>query len=237
MEFFLWFWLLDRRFFCEMRPLLKHFAFLWIIPIVLHLFMTSYNIYCLYPFKNFAKVKYVISCITIIEIISIICLFVMMINLYNISKNQPKQNKKIFVLIYEQIKINVKDDKDNFIYYEDYWMARKNLLNANGIIILLLSIVHIAWSFYYLFHKNSFQSVFTSGEKVIISYAYLNILFCLPVILLLLYATVVKVTFVLSALCCTSCVVSISKKCCKKNKGLSKTIDFSDVQTLEPEFI
>jgi hypothetical protein len=160
-----------------------------------------------------------------------------MINLYNISKNQPKQNKNIFVLIYEQIKLNVKDEKDNFIYYEDYWMARKNLMSANGIMILLLSVVHIAWSFYYLFHKNVFQSVFTSGEKVVISYAYLNILFCLPVIFLLLYAAIVKVTFVLSAICCTSCVVSISKKFCKKNKGLSKTIDFSDVQTLEPEFI
>jgi len=161
----------------------------------------------------------------------------MMINLYNLSKNQPKQNKNIFVLIYEQIKLNVKDERDNFIYYEDYWMARKNLLSANGIIILLLSAVHIAWSFYYLVHKNTFQNIFDWGEKIVISYSYLNILFCIPVILLLLYAAIIKISFVLSAICCTNCVVSIAKKCCKRNKGLNNTIDFSNIQKLEPEFI
>ena len=237
MEFFLWFWLLDRRFFCEMRPLLKHFAFLWLIPILLHLLMASFNIYCLYLFKNYSIAKYVIICITVIEIISIICLLVMMINLYNLSKNQPTQNKNIFVLIYEQIKLNVRDDKDNFIYYEDYWMARKNLLSANGIIILLLSVIHIAWSYYYLLHKKTFQDIFIWGEKIVISYAYLNIIFCIPVIFLILYAGVVKFSFVLSSMLCTNWVFSISKKFCKKNKGLNKTIDFSNVQTLEPEFI
>ena len=236
MEFFLWFWLLDRRFFCDFRPLLKYFSFLWIFPIVLHLCIVGFNIYFLFPFKNFIKSQYVVAFITSLEIISIICLFVMMINLYNLSRKQPIQNKNIFVLIYEQIKINVKDDKDNFIYYEEYWMARKNLLSVNGVIILLLSIAHIAWSFYYLVHKNTFHEIFTWGEKIVIFYAYLNILFCLPVILLLLYAAIIKITFVLSAICCTSCVVSIAKKCCRTNKGLNNTIDFSDVQKLEPEF-
>lgn len=237
MEFFLWFWLLDRRFLCEMRPLLKNFAFLWIIPIVLHILMASFNIYCLYPFKNFTIAKYVITCITAIEIISIICLFIMMINLYNLSKNQPRHNKNIFVLIYEQIKLDVKDDKDNFIYYEDYWLARKNLLSANGIIILLLSVVHIAWSFYYLFHNNTFQNVFTWGDKIVISYAFLNIIFCLLVVLPIFYAGIVKFSFVICSMLCTNWVYSISFKFCKKNKGLSKTLDFSNVKTLEPEFI
>jgi hypothetical protein len=161
----------------------------------------------------------------------------MMINLYNLSKNQPIQNKNILVLIYEQIKINVNDDKDNFIYYEDYWMARKNLLSANGILILLLSVVHIAWSCYYLLHRNTFQDIFTWGDYIAISYAYLNIICGFPVIFLILYAGVVKFSFVISSILCTNWVFSISKKFCKKNKGLNKTIDFSNVQTLEPEFI
>ena len=82
----------------------------------------------------------------------------------------------------------------------------------------------------------SIQGIFAWGEKIVIFYSYLNILFCLPVILLLLYAAIIKITFVLSAICCTSCVVSIAKKCCRTNKGLNNTIDFSDVQKLEPEF-
>ena len=238
MEFFLWFWLLDRRFCCFMRPLLKHFAFLWLIPIIFHLCIVALYAYSLYPFRNsFGYLEYFIASISFAKIISIICLFVMMINLYNISKNQPKQYKNKFVLNFEQIKVNSKDNKDVFIYYENYWMARKNLLSFNGCTILILSIIHIASSFYYIFNRNIFKDFFQLGERYVRIYACVNIFFCLPVVLLLLCATIIKVSFVVSAMCCTNCIVSLSNVCCKRNKGLKKTIDFSNIQVLEPEFV
>ncbi len=237
MEFFLWFWLLDRRFCCNMRPLLKQFAFLWIIPIIIHLVMVMLNIYILFfPFNNFSKSQYIIIGITFIEFISILCLFFMMINLYKISKKQPKKkNKNIFILFYEKIKS--KDEKENFIYYEDYWIARKILLSWNGIFILFLSIIHILWSFYFLINRTLFQEIYKSGEKFYMSYCYLNILFCAPVFILLGYAMIVKFSFVLCSMCCTNCTFYISEKCSKKNKGLEFKIDFSDVQRLEPQYI
>ena len=238
MEFFLWFWLLDRRFFCDMRPLLKHFAFLWLIPIIFHLCTVAFYAYSLYPFKNsFDYLEYFITSATFVKIISIICLFVMMINLYNISKNQPKQNKNKFILYFERIKYNSRDNKDAFIYYEDYWMARKNLLSFNGYIILFLSIIHIISSFYYIFNRNIFRDIFKLGEQYIRFYACVNIFFCLPVVLFLICASIIKISFVVSAMCCTNCVVSLSNICCKRNKGLKKTIDFSDIEILEPEFV
>ena len=239
MEFFLWFWLLDRRFCCDMRPLLKQFAFLWFIPIIIHLIMIFFSLYSVFPLQNLVQTHYTIISVSIIEIISIICLFVMMVNLYSIAKKQPKKEKNIFILFFEKIKTPSKREKDNFVYYEDYWMARKNLLSPNGIMILILSIFHIIWSFYYLVNRNQFTEIYNIkwGEKIPISYCYLNILFCPPVIALLGYAAIVKITFVISAICCTKCVYSISEKCCKKNKGLKRTIDFSDIQTLEPEYV
>ena len=237
MEFFLWFWLLDRRFFCDMRPLLKHFAFLWLIPILFHLCMAAFYAYCLYPFNTpLDFVEYVIAFVAIVKIISIICLFIMMLNLYKLSKNQPQKYKNIFVLTFERIK-NSDGNKDNFIYYEDYWMARKNLLSFNGIIILVLSILHIIWSFIYMYNKNSFKNIFKLGEKFVISYEFLNIFFCLPVIILLGVGLIIKATFLISAMCCMNCVLSLSEICCKRNKRLNKTIDFSDIQVLEPEFV
>ena len=236
MEFLLWFWLLDRRFCCNMRPLLKQFAFLWIIPIIIHLLMVTLNIYCIFPFNNLGKSQYIIIGISIIEIISILCLFIMMISLYNTSKKQPKkENKNIFILFYDKIKLN--EEKESFIYYEDYWIARKKLLSCNGIFILFLSTIHILWSFYFLFNRNSYLEIYKWGEKFYMSYCYLNILFCSPVFILLGYAMILKFSFILSAMCCTNCIFYISEKCCKKNKGLELKIDFSDVQKLEPEYI
>ncbi len=238
MEFFLWFWLLDRRFFCEMRPLLKQFAFLWIFPIVIHTLMVAYNLFCVFPFKHLVKTQYIIILMTIFELISIFCLLFMVINLYNIAKKQPpKKKKNIFILFFEKIKSKIKRKKDNFIYYEDYWIARKNLLSANGIAILILSIIHIIWSCFYLKNQALFQEVLKFGEKILITYSYLNIIFCAPIILLLLYATFVKVTFVLSAMCCAKFVYWMSEKCCcRRNKGLKRTINFSDVEILEPDY-
>ena len=221
MELFLWFWLLDRRFLCNMRPLLKHFSLLWIFPIISHLFMIILNSLCLFPFKNLNYPEKFISIITILEIISSICLFVMMTNLYNISK---KQNEYRNVII-----ANSKDD--------NYWISRKNLLSKNGIAILILGIFHIIWSFYYLSHKNIFHNIFQLEEKFVIMYAYLNIFFCFPVIFLLACALIIKVTFLISAMLCTSFVLSMANTCCKKNRGLKKKIDFSEIQKLEPEFV
>lgn len=237
MEFFLWFWLLDKRFLCNMkRPLLKHFAFLWIIPIIFHLCMVAFYLFYLYSFiKSFNNLEYIILLVTILKIISMICLFVMLVNLYNISKNQPEQNKDTFILNFVQIKVNSKENKEIYVYYEDYWMARKNLLNYNGILILLLSVFHIFWSFFYLYKRNTFKDIFNLGAKYVLYYEFINIFFCLPVGVLLVYAVIVKLTFIISSMCCISCVSSLSERCCKRNKGLSYTIDFSDIPELVPE--
>ena len=146
-----------------------------------------------------------------------------MTNLYNTSKNKTQNKSK------NNIVINSRN--------EDYWIGRKNLLNANGIAILLLGIFHLIWSFYYLLHKNIFHNIFNLAEKFVIMSAYLNIFFCFPVIFLLTCALIIKVTFLISAMVCTSFVLSLSNICCKKNRGLKKKIDFSDIQKLEPVFV
>jgi len=171
---------------------------------------------------------------TIIKMASTICLIIMITNLYNLSKRQPKKQKNIFVMIFERIKSS---KEDNFIYYEDYWMGRTILFNANGIIVLLMSMVNFAWSIFYVLHVDMFQELYDWIEQFIIVCAYLNIFFFMPVIFILLLSIIIKVAFVLNAMICPSCVLSLSGICCKKNKGFDRTIDFSDIQVLEPEFI
>jgi len=234
-EFFLWFWLLDRRFLCDLRPALKHFSFLFLIPIAAHSFSISFNTYCLFPFKKLMDAaNLIVAFQTILEMVLTICLIILITNLYNLSKKQPKRQGNIFVLIFERIK-NSKEE--NFVYYEDYWMGRTILFSANGIIVLLTSIINIAWSIFYVLNKNMFHELFDWVEQFVIFVAYLNILLCLPVIFILILSLFIKVFFTISAMVCPSCVFSVAETCCKRNKGFNRTIDFSDIQTLEPEFV
>lgn len=235
LEFFLWFWLLDRRYLCDFRPALKYFSFLFLLPIASHSLTICFNIYCLFPFNKFMNPAYLVAAFeTILEIISTICLTILMSNLYGLSKRQPKKQKNNFVLMFERVKSS---KEENFIYYEDYWMNRTVLLSTYGIIVLLASIINIAWYLFYVLHRNMFHEVFDWVEQFIIFIAYLNIFFFIPIVLVLFLATVIKVGFTLAAMICPSFVLSLSDSCCKRNKKLNRTIDFSDVETLEPEYI
>jgi len=235
LEFFLWFWLLDRRYLCGFRPAIKYFSFFFLLPIGLHSLTISFNIYCLFPFNKLMEPAHLIVAFeTILEMVSIICLIILIANLYNLSRKQPKKQKNIFVLNFERIRGS---KEENFIFYEDYWMNRTILLSANGIIVLLASIITIAWSIFYVIHKNMFQDLFDWVEQYIIFVSYVNIFFFAPIILVLFLAMAIKVTFIVTAMVCPSFVLSISESCCKRNKHLKRTLDFSDVETLEPEFI
>lgn len=235
LDFFLWFWLLDKRYLCGFRPAIKFFSFLFLLPILSHSLTMSFNIYCLFPFTKLMDPAHLIVAFeTVLEMISIICLIILMSNLYNLSKKQPKKQKNFFVLIFERIKGT---KEDNYIYYEDYWMNRTILLSANGIIVLIASIINIAWSIFYVLHKNIFKEVFDWVEQYIIFVAYLNIFFFVPIILILFLAIVIKATFIVTAMVCPGFVVSLSESCCKRNKHLNRTLDFSDMEKLEPEFI
>ena len=235
LEFFLWFWLLDRRYLCGFRPAIKYFSLFFLLPIGLHSLTISFNIYCLFPFNKLMEPAHLIVAFeTILEMVSIICLIILIANLYNLSRKQPKKQKNIFVLNFERIRGS---KEENFIFYEDYWMNRTILLSANGIIVLLASIITIAWSIFYVIHKNMFQDLFDWVEQYIIFVSYVNIFFFAPIILVLFLAMAIKVTFIVTAMVCPSFVLSISESCCKRNKHLKRTLDFSDVETLEPEFI
>ena len=235
LEFFLWFWLLDRRYLCGFRPAIKYFSLFFLLPIGLHSLTISFNIYCIFPFNKLMEPAHlIVDFETILEMVSIICLIILIANLYNLSKKQPKKQKNIFVLNFERIKGS---KEENYIFYEDYWINRTILLSRNGIIILLASIITIAWSIFYVMHKNMFQDLFDWVEQYIIFVSYVNIFFFAPIILVLFLAMAIKVTFIVTAMVCPSFVLSISESCCKRNKHLKRTLDFSDVETLEPEFI
>ena len=211
MDFFLWFWLLDRRFLCDFRPALKNFSFLFLLPIIFYLLIICFNLYCLFPFRKLMETSYlIVGFETIFKMISVVCLALLITSLYNLSKKQPKNQKNIFVLIFEKIK---NDKEENFVYYEDYWMNRTILLSVNGIMVLLTSIINLGWSVFYVLHRNMFLDLYDRVEKFILFGAYLNIVFCFPVLFVLVSAMIIKVSFVLSAMICPSCVLSLSETC------------------------
>ena len=91
-------------------------------------------------------------------------------------------------------------------------MNRTILLSANGIIVLLASIITIAWSIFYVIHKNMFQDLFDWVEQYIIFVSYVHIFFFAPIILVLFLAMAIKVTFIVTAMVCPSFVLSLSDR-------------------------
>lgn len=233
MEFFLWFWMLDRRWVCSFRPPLKYFTFLWLIPIVINLSSLPISVMWLFPFNfsEFGRIQYIIIVKTAVSIISIVCSFIMMYDTYSNSKI-----KLINVLNEHNCNTYLKDDLNESID-DDFWISRKSLICPNGIIILLMSILQIVWSIFYLLNKDLFKYDVEKLKYLILSNAYLQVIFCAPICIFSFYAFFIKVAFVLSANFCSSCVLKIAENNSKNRNKLAVKLDFSDVQKLEPEFV
>ena len=120
---------------------------------------------------------------------------------------------------------------------DEFWISRKSLLRLNGIILLLMSICQIACSIFYLLNQDSFIYNKEVLKYLILSNAYIHIIFSTPVILLFFFACLYKVNFVLSANLCVGCVMKIADTCSKNGSEIKRKIDFSDVEILEPEFV
>lgn len=235
MEFFLWFWMLDKRWVCGLRPHLKYFTFIWIIPIMINIILATINIMWLisFSFSEYSKNQYVTVIKTVVDIISIVCSLKMIFDTYSNSKieilNTINGNNKENIILKSDI-FKLKED-------DEFWISRKSLLTPNGIILLLMSISQIAWSIFYL----SNQELFIYNKEVlkylILSNAYTHIILSTPVILLFFFACFFKVTFFLSANFCVGCVIKIADSCCKNRSDIKRKIDFSDVEVLEPEFV
>ena len=232
MEFFLWFWMLDKRWVCGLRPNLKYFTFLWLIPIIINITALPISVMWLmsFNFSEFARIQYITSVKTAVSIISIVCSFIMMHDTYSNSKIQllnilNENNKKVY------LKSEYESSDDEF------WITRKSLLCPNGIILLFMSILQIAWSIFYLFNKDLFEYNIEKLQYLIISNAYMQVIFGAPVCLLFFYACFFKAIFVLAANFCSGCVLAIAETCSKRRSKIIKKLDFSDIQKMEPEFV
>ena len=78
MEVFLWLWLLDKRWLCGYRPILRYYLLLWFFPCLMNSILLTINIYyishSLY-INNESQVvyQYYIIIKSILSLISIIC--------------------------------------------------------------------------------------------------------------------------------------------------------------------
>ena len=233
MEFFLWFWMLDKRWACGFRPPFKYFTFLWLIPIIINLTVIPISIMWLMPFNfsEFDRIQYITSVKTAVNIISIICSLIMMYDTYSNS------NMRLINTLNEYDKnVYLKDDIHESID-DEFWISRKSLLCSNGIILLFMSILQIAWSIFYLFNKDLFAYNIEKLKYLILFNAYLQVIFSTPVFLLSFYACFFKTIFVLAANFCSGWVLKIADNCSKNRSKITLKLDFSDIQKLEPDIV
>lgn len=254
MELILWLITLDRRWICNYRPNFRIFALFWLIPLVLNTSMICFILFYLYPFTItiFSKCSLIMLLKTLLCLISSISSLIIIKNILDYSKHQFDQIKKVKISLNLSIEnfnrklINDTSNKKNnpsfSTFYEDYWTSRKTLFSLNGFSMLLISLLQIVWSFVYLINKNEInkineESFTTRGMKMFIFInAYLQFIPLLPIFFICLHVLVVKFSFVISSVICSSCVIGIYNCLKRKEKTIGKLqykLDFSDVQKIE----
>ena len=226
MEVFLWLWLLDKRWLCGYRPILRYYLLLWFFPCLMNSILLTINIYyishSLY-INNESQVvyQYYILIKSILSLISIICSLLLVRDLI---ANQHKEYSAFNEILLEYNKEEKKKDFMSFIE-DEYWKGRKCLLNINGKILLLVGIGQIISSLYYLKNHNNYIYYVDYSMKHCSS---IEVIFALPIIIIFGLSFLIKLlTFILSYTC--PCVIISFSGLFSKTKYHRK-IDFSDIK-------
>ena len=237
MEVFLWFWLLDKRWLCGYRPIMRNYIILWFFPVMMNAILLILNVYYIFhslylnPESNIIY-QYFIMIKSLLSLISIICSVILVRDLVIHYK---RENSSLIEILSEKLnkneqKINKIDDFNMILCDDEYWCIRKCLFNPNGKIVLFIGICQILCSIYYLRVKINYIYYIDYSLK---QWSTVELLFALPIIFVFGISFLIKlITFILSYTCPN--VIIIMSKLFSDHKH-QKKIDFSDIKNYEIE--
>ena len=239
MEVFLWFWLLDKRWLCGYRPIMRNYIILWFFPVTMNAILLTLNIYyishSLYlNIESNIVYQYFIMIKSLISLISIICSILLVRDLVI---NHQRENFSLIEILSEKInkseeKFNKNNDFNMIFSDDEYWCSRKCLLNSNGKFVLLIGICQIFCSIYYLRVRNSYIYYIDYTLK---QFSSIELLFALPVFFIFGISFLIKLITFISSYACPNVIIILSKLF--SNHKHQKKIDFSDIKNYEIEDI
>jgi hypothetical protein len=105
----------------------------------------------------------------------------------------------------------------------DYWIRRKSLFSTPGVLMLMLGIISMFWS-YVIIRFYYFEDKFTNCDERMITLLNVNSFFILlgnvPILIVMFLLLVVKFGSFISAFLCPNVLIAIAKLCDTRKKGI-----------------
>ena len=212
MELLLWLWLLDKGQLFGYKPNIYLYIFIWLIPILINISVIYFNFYffsvddILFQYIIFSKL--------------IICFFSFLTSLIlikNLLSYQKKENN-----FFEQIK-NISLTKK--VRRDNYWVYRNSLINLNGIFLLIISLFHVFWSYYYINFGIKYNYYYTILLR---QSAFFEIGFAIFVFIIFGITSIIKIISFITLYLCPKLIIFISKIF---NKDNLLKLNFNDINS------
>jgi hypothetical protein len=216
MELLLWLWFYDPRWFFNFKISIICYKNAWLFPFGLH-------ILCVFICLYYLQIAEVSACDSSLRLwlasraffstlISATIFFFMkkIVQVYEKEISFFDNAKKI----YPVLKFSMKQ--------YDYWIRRKSLISTPGIILLILGVISLFWS-YLIVSFYSIQNLYDNCDikiiKLLSFHSLLIFLGNLPLMIVILILLVVKLSSLVTAFLCPEFLISISKIGVRKLKN------------------
>ena len=208
MELLLWFWFYDPRWFFNLKISIICYKNAWLIPLFLHMFLMFVCLYYLQISETFTCDRslrlwlYSRTFFSFLISINILFFKFKIIKVYNKEIGYFDNAKKIYPIL-----------KYSMRHY-DYWIRRKSLISTAGIILLILGFISLFWSYLIIsfYHVQNYYSQCDVKIQKLLNFQSLFIfLGNVPLIIIIIFLLVIKVTSLISAFLCPNCLISFSK--------------------------
>ena len=217
MELLLWLWFYDTRWFFNIKVNVMCYKNVWIIPLFLHIFLMVVCLYYLNISETFTcdkSLRLWLYSRTFFSFLISINIVTFMIKVSNVHKKETSyfDNAK---KIYPALKNNMKQ--------YDYWIRRKSLFSTPGILLIILGIVSLFWSYliisFYHF-QNYYFNCDVKIQKILTVHSFFILIGNIPLTIIILILLFIKIGSFLSAFACPGFLIWIVKCCSPEHPTL-----------------
>lgn len=210
MELLLWLWFYDPRWFFNVKISVLCYKNAWLIPLFLHLFMMFVCLYYLQISETFSCDKSLKLWLYARTFFSFLISATIIFFKFKISQVYQKEidyfdNAK---RVYPSLNYSMKN--------YDYWIRRKSLISTSGIILLLLGIISLFWSYmiisFYHF-QNYYSTCDIKIQKLLNMQSIIIIVGDAPLLFIIIILLLMKIGSLISAFACPGCLIYFSKSC------------------------
>lgn len=208
MELLLWLWFYDPRWFFNFKISIVCYKNSWLIPLFLHVILIIVSLFYLQISETFlcdTSLRlwlYSRTFFSFLISLNIIFFKFKIIEVYNTEIKYFDNAKKIYPVLKYSMK------------HYDYWIRRKSLISTSGLLLLILGIISLFWSYliisFYHF-QNYYEKCDEKIQKFLNIHSLLIFIGNIPLFAIIFFLLMFKLLSLISAYLCPYCLIYLSK--------------------------